>query len=81
MLHPEGLTGAAEPWEPSLSWRDFFPRRHGGFRCRFYFLMERDPRTIHRRTMGFLERLATAGVKAVSVDDYLALENAEAAIF
>ena len=72
MLHPESLIGAAELWKPSLAWHDFFPRRNGGFHCRFYFLMERDPRTIHRRIMRFLENLAVAGVQANSVDDYLA---------
>ena len=69
MLHPEGLAGAAELWKPFLTWRDFCPRRHGGFHCRFYFLM--DPRRIHRRITVFLERLAVAGVTSVSVGEYL----------
>jgi len=71
MLHPESLAGAAEQWKPSLKWRDFFPRRNGGIRCRFYFLMESDHRIIQQRTLLFLQRLAMAGMVSASVDEYL----------
>jgi hypothetical protein len=65
--------GDIEPWCPKFQWSDLIPRRYGGVRCRFYFFLERDAATIHRRTTAMLNQLRVDGLKSVSVDDYLLL--------
>ncbi|MEX2223707.1 MAG: polysaccharide deacetylase family protein [Candidatus Rokuibacteriota bacterium] len=72
MFHPEAIVGEVEPWRPQFRWRDLFPSRVGGVRARFYFFLERDARTIHRRTMATIRQLRdVAGLESLSVDDYL----------
>jgi peptidoglycan/xylan/chitin deacetylase (PgdA/CDA1 family) len=72
MFHPEAVVGEAEPWCPTFRWRDLIPRRYGGMHCRFYFFLERDQATIHRRTMTVLRHLREEeGLQSLSVDEYL----------
>jgi hypothetical protein len=72
MFHPEAVVGAVEPWRPSFRWRDLVPSRFGGVRARFYFLLERDAQTIHRRTMATIRQLrCVEGLVSLSLDDYL----------
>jgi peptidoglycan/xylan/chitin deacetylase (PgdA/CDA1 family) len=73
MFHPEAVVGAGEPWRPSFRWRDLVPCRFGGVRARFYFFLELDAETIHRRTMASIRQLrGLKGLVSLSVDDYLA---------
>jgi hypothetical protein len=73
MFHPEAVVGECEPWRPAFpAWREFVPSRYGGIRARFYFLLERNPEAIQRRTLAILQQLREIeGLQSVSVDDYL----------
>lgn len=73
MFHPEAVVGETEPWRPVFRWRDLLPSRFGGVRARFYFLLERDPAVIQRRTLATIRQLReVAGLPSVSVDTFLA---------
>jgi hypothetical protein len=72
MFHPEAIVGEVEPWQPKFRWRDLIPSRVGGIRARFYFFLERDAGTIHRRTMATIRQLRQVeGLVSMSADDYL----------